>query len=57
VESVIEQPFEMLITVLIEMDLYQEFMPFMTMSRQEKIVARNCRIGYTQNDFPFFSIR
>ena len=39
------------------MDLYKHFMPFMKVSRQEKIVARNCRIGYTENHIPILSVR
>jgi len=39
------------------MDLYKEFMPFMKVSKQEKIVDRNCRIGFTENHIPIVSVR
>lgn len=29
----------------------------MKVSKQEKIVERNCRIGYTQNNIPIISVR
>lgn len=39
------------------MDLYKDFIPFVKVSQTEKEVARNCRIGYSQNHIPFLSVR
>ena len=39
------------------MDYYKDYTPFLEISREEKEVARNCRIGYTLNHIPFFTKR
>ncbi len=39
------------------MDLYEDFIPFNKVSRQEKIFSRNCRIGYNLNNYPFIAKR
>ena len=53
----IDVPFEVIIAVLIEVELHKKFIPFMKISREEKIVCRNCRIGYAVSDFPFLTAR
>ena len=40
-----------------EIDLMQEFMPFMAESRTEKIISRNNKLGYCVNDFPILAKR
>ena len=57
VNSIIDIPFEVMIAVLTEMDLYRLFIPFMEVSTQEKIVSRNCRIGYSLSKIPFLTGR
>ena len=57
IESVIDVPFEVVISVLTEVDLYKEFTPFMDKSSMEKDVARNCKIGFSSNKFPFLTAR
>lgn len=39
------------------MDLYNNYVPFVKVSRQEREVARNSRIGYTQMHFPILTVR
>lgn len=36
IESIIDVPFEVFISVLIEMELYKDFIPYVKVSRQEK---------------------
>lgn len=42
---------------MIEVEFYKDYTPFLEVSRQEKEVARNCRIGYTLNHMPLFTKR
>ena len=39
------------------MDLYKNYMPYVKVSNEEKVVSRNCKIGYTQVHFPIITIR
>ena len=57
VETLTEIPFEILISVLTEMSLYQKFLPFNELSRHEKNFSRNCKIGYSVNNYPILSKR
>lgn len=57
IEMELNLPFEVLISVLIDMELYSDFIPFNEISRQEKIFSRNCRIGYNLNNYPFLAKR
>lgn len=50
-------PFEVLVSVLIEIDLHKKFIPFLEISRQEKIINRNCRIGYAVSGVPLLTKR
>jgi hypothetical protein len=39
------------------MDLYKKFIPFMEVSRLEKVVSRNCRVGYSLSNLPLLTRR
>ena len=57
VEAQIDLEIEKFLTVMTEIDLMKEFMPFMAESRTEKLIARNNKIGYSMNDFPILAKR
>jgi hypothetical protein len=42
---------------MIEIDLMKKFMPFMKISRTEKMLGRNSRLGYAVNEFPILDKR
>ena len=57
ISSIIEVPFEVIISVLIDVDLHKKFIPFMKISQLEKIVTRNCRLGYAVSGIPLMTRR
>ena len=57
IEHEIDIPFEVLVAILTEIDLFKAFVLDSEVTRQEKIFSRNCRIGYILNNFPIISKR
>ena len=56
-ESVIDVPVEIFLTVVSQADFYIDLMDNISESREEKYVDRNHRIGYCVYDLPILSIR
>lgn len=57
VESVIDVPVEIFLSVVSEMELYKEFVPFISESKEEKMMDRNHKIGNCIANFPLLSKR
>ncbi len=56
-ESVIDIPIEIFLTVLSEMDYLTDLMDEVKISREEKNLDRNHKIGYSLYDLPIISCR
>lgn len=57
IELDLDIPFEVLVAILTEIDLFKAFVLDSEVTRQELIFSRNCRIGYLLNNFPIISKR
>lgn len=56
-EATVEVPVEIFLTVISELDFFSELIPDIKVSREEKYIGRNHKIGYCLFDLPILSMR
>ena len=56
-EKDIDIPVERFLTILAEMDYYDQLIPTITQSKEVKYIDRNHKLGYCIFDFPVLSQR
>lgn len=56
-EAIVEVPVEIFLTVISELDFFSELIPDIKLSREEKYIQRNHKIGYCLFDLPILSMR